>query len=117
MQTALAEFNETRVEEGLPAIHCGIGLNTGELVAGYMGSTRSMSYTVVGDVVNTASRICSIAAPGHVVVSAETLGAVIDHVEVEKLPPTKVKGKREPIEVFRVLGMKPGAVLSPNERP
>ena len=105
MQQALVEYNETRSEEGLPPIYTGIGLNTGELVAGYMGSTRSMSYTVVGDVVNTASRVTSLAGPGDVVITADTLGPIKDLVEVEALPPTKVKGKREPIEIFKVVGL------------
>jgi adenylate cyclase len=105
MQQALVEYNETRTEEGLPPIYTGIGLNTGELVAGYMGSTRSMSYTVVGDVVNTASRVTSLAGPGDVVITADTLGPIKDLLEVEALPPTKVKGKREPIEIFKVTGL------------
>jgi adenylate cyclase len=104
MQQALCEFNETRENEGQVPIHAGIGLNTGTVVAGYMGSTRSMSYTVVGDVVNTASRICSLAGPGEVVISKDTLLLMGDTIRTEAMPPAKVKGKREPIEVFRVLG-------------
>jgi adenylate cyclase len=105
MQSALLEFNETRQNEGLDPIHIGVGLNTGEVVAGYMGSTRSMSYTVVGDIVNTAARICAVAGPGEIVIAARTLGEVRDSVEVEPMPPARVKGKREPVEVYRVRTM------------
>lgn len=110
MQGALDEFNDTRRMEGLAPIHIGIGLNTGEAVAGYMGSTRSMSYTVVGDMVNTASRICSLAGPGQTVISGATLRDVHQPPKVKALPPTMVKGKREPIEIHLVLD---GATIHP----
>ncbi|MBN1946136.1 MAG: FHA domain-containing protein [Bradymonadales bacterium] len=103
MQRALDEFNDTRRQDGLVPIHVGCGLNTGEVVAGYMGSSRSMSYTVVGDVVNTARRVCSVAGPGEVIISAGTLGDLRGLAQVEPLPPTMVKGKREPIQLYRVL--------------
>jgi adenylate cyclase len=102
MQTALAEFNETRKEEGLSPLHIGIGMNTGEVVAGYMGSSRAMSYTAVGDVVNVASRLCNIAGPGEVVVTRDTLEAVGSGIHAVALPPAKLKGKTLHVEAFRV---------------
>jgi adenylate cyclase len=72
MQAALLEFNRTRESEELPPIHIGIGVNTGELVAGYIGSTRTMSYSVIGDSVNTAARLCSAAKAGQVIISEST---------------------------------------------
>jgi adenylate cyclase len=57
MKTALAEFNRKRLNaEGRPEIKFGIGINTGNLMAGYIGSSHTMSYSVIGDTVNTASR-------------------------------------------------------------
>jgi len=55
MQTAEIEFNKVREARGEPPIHTGIGINTGELVAGYIGSSRTMNYSVIGDAVNVAS--------------------------------------------------------------
>mgnify|MGYP006189382631 CR=1 FL=1 len=61
MQDVLAQFNLEQEQKGGVQLNIGIGLNTGEVVAGYMGSSKSMSYTVMGDTVNTASRFCGTA--------------------------------------------------------
>lgn len=102
MQEALRYFNQSRKSLGEEALQIGIGLNTGEAVAGYMGSTKSMNYTVMGDVVNTASRICSNAAPGEVLVGGGTFREVFSIVTAEKLPPTQLKGKVEHVDIFRL---------------
>jgi adenylate cyclase len=82
----------------------GIGINTGELVAGYIGSSRTMSFSVIGDTVNTASRLCSAAKPGQIIISASTSIALPVQIAVGALAPLKAKGKFHPIEVFEVLG-------------
>jgi adenylate cyclase len=104
MQRALAEFNDTRRGEGLEPIQIGIGLNTGEMVAGYMGSSRSMSYTVVGDTVNTGHRLCALAGPGEVIVAGSTVEELRGVFRVEAMPPTRIKGKAQAVAMFRVLG-------------
>jgi len=106
MQTALIEFNKMRVAEGQPPIQIGIGVNTGDLVAGYIGSSRTMSYSVIGDTVNTASRLCSAAKPGEVIVSENTYDLVKDEFKVKTLEPIKVKGKSKALQVYNVLGHK-----------
>lgn len=105
MQRALDSYNEERQEKGQRPIKVGIGICSGECVVGYMGSTRKMEYTAIGDVVNTASRLCDLAAPMEVVVAASTYQAVRSHVQVEELAPTQVKGKAEPLQIFRVVGV------------
>ena len=70
MKKALDEFNV----EALPkAIHVGYGINAGSLVAGYMGSRKTHSYTVIGDCVNVASRLCGKARSGELLVSDPVL--------------------------------------------
>ncbi|MCA9564509.1 MAG: FHA domain-containing protein, partial [Myxococcales bacterium] len=85
MQGAMMEFNETRRQDGQEAIRVGIGLSTGEAVAGYMGSSRALHYTVVGDAVNTAARVCDVAGPGQVVVTRATAEEIGDRIEVRAL--------------------------------
>ena len=102
MQRALIEFNETRAAEGQRPIHIGIGINTGELVAGYIGSTRTMSYSVIGDTVNTAARLCSVAKAGEILISEATQKSIQGLLETKALDPIKVKGKSKPLKVFKV---------------
>jgi adenylate cyclase len=64
-----------------------------------------MEYTSIGDTVNTASRLCDLAAPMEIVLASPTYQAVKDHVKVEELAPTQVKGKAEPLNIFRVVGV------------
>jgi adenylate cyclase len=106
MQRALKEFNHTRLSEGLEPIKIGIGINTGRVITGAIGSSRTLQYTAIGDAVNTASRLCSIAKPGEIILSENTMRRVTDHVDGIMLPPVKVKGKEQELQVYSVLGMK-----------
>ena len=101
----LARFNRRRVEENQEALAIGIGIHTGPLVAGYIGSSKALSYTVIGDVANTSARICGIAAPGQILVSEATLARLQNKVEVEELPPANLKGKEKPFRIFNVKGL------------
>jgi adenylate cyclase len=106
MQQMLHELNQVRAAQGEQTIRIGIGLNTGEVVAGYMGSTRSMNYTVMGNTVNTAARFCSAAGPGEVLIGQNTHAQVGHLFTTELLPPTKLKGKLEHVDIYRVRGLK-----------
>ncbi len=106
----LGRFNRKRVEAGHPALAVGMGLHTGPLVAGYVGSSKAMSYTVIGDTANTSARLCGIALAGQVIVSEYTLARLGPRFEVEELPPAHLKGKEKPLRIFNVKREKPSAV-------
>jgi len=99
----LVAFNEERMAAGQRKIQAGIGINTGKLVAGYIGSTHTMSYSVVGDTVNTASRLSDAAKPGEIIISEQTHREIGNEFPVSQLPPLKAKGKFEPINVYNVI--------------
>jgi adenylate cyclase len=101
---ALEEWNLVRVAEGDDPIHIGIGINSGEVVAGYLGSSKALEYTVIGDVVNTASRLCGRAAPGEILISRSTHELVKEHFNTEELPAQQLRGKAKAESIYRVLG-------------
>ena len=82
----------------------GIGVNAGEVIMGAMGSSNRMDYTVLGDAVNLAARLCSHAARGQILLSEASFAAVADRPELaaEPLAPIAVKGKSEPVRVYAI---------------
>lgn len=106
MREAAEAYSSVRRSRGEREIKIGIGLNTGELVAGYIGSSQTMSYSVIGDEVNTASRLCAAAGAGEILLSEHTFLLVQGSFQGQKLAPVKVKGKAKPVEVYRLLGKK-----------
>ena len=95
---------------GREPLAIGIGVHTGPLVAGYIGSSKALSYTVIGDTANTSARLCGIALAGQVIVSEYTLQRLGPRFEVEELPPAQLKGKEKPLRIFNVKREKPSAV-------
>ena len=108
MQDALKEFNELRRTEGQRPIQIGIGMAMGSIVAGYMGSTRTMSFTVIGRSVNLAARLCSAAEAGQILVSEDLLESVQDIVTYEEKPAMALKGISRPIVPSNIIGLRPG---------
>ena len=103
IHSELAEFNKQRLAAGKQEINIGIGINTGSLVAGYIGSTRTMSYSVIGDTVNTASRLCSAAKAGQIVISENTFEKINNSFAVDEIEAIQAKAKNKPIRVYNVL--------------
>jgi adenylate cyclase len=106
MLHGLDEFNRTRAAENLAPIRIGIGINTGQVITGAIGSTRALQYTAIGDAMNVASRLVNLAAPGEIIISEETYNQLTDRVEAVSLPPVKVKGKAEEQRILRVVGLR-----------
>jgi adenylate cyclase len=100
MQAALAEFNRTGNHAPL---RMGIGIHTGEVIIGYMGSARRMDYTAIGDTVNVAAHLTAEAEPDQILVSAATWNAIREKVPARALQARKLKGRGEPIEVLEIL--------------
>lgn len=104
----LRRFNRRRVEAQLPALAIGIGIHTGPLVAGYIGSSKALSYTVIGDTANTSARLCGAAGAGQILVSEATLSLLGGRFDTDELPPAFLKGKERPFRVFSVRRFLPG---------
>jgi len=115
MMQALEEFNRTRAAENMPPLRIGVGINTGTVITGSIGSTRALQYTAIGDAMNVASRLVNIAGSGDVIVSEDTFRHIAGRVEAQQLPPVKVKGKAEELKIYRVTGLRNIATPVPGE--
>lgn len=104
IQDLLAELNREGEMRGWPELRVGIGVNTGIVTAGNIGSPKRIDYTVIGDAVNVSSRLCSHAAPGQVLVSESTAEEIRGAFQMTALEPLQVKGKSLPLQVFSVGG-------------
>ncbi len=99
---ALEKLNAKWKEQGQQELGIGIGINFGEVFAGNIGSDRRLEYTVIGDAVNTASRLCSSAGPNEILISEPFFQQLKQPPEVETLEPIQMKGKAKKIPVYRV---------------
>jgi adenylate cyclase len=94
--------NRWKTKYGL-TMNMGIGINTGEVFLGNIGSPDRMEFTVIGDTVNTASRFSRVAQGGQILITKETLPCLDSETKYKELPPIEVKGKTRKVEVFEIL--------------
>jgi len=99
---ALELLNVKWREQGRPELKIGVGINFGEVFAGNIGSNRRLEYTVIGDAVNIASRLCSSAGPNEILISDPFFKALKRPPMVDALEPLQVKGKSKPLGVYRM---------------
>jgi adenylate cyclase len=106
MRNALVELNHTRLADGKPPFRHGIGIHTGMVLAGNTGSEDHLSYALIGDTVNLASRIQSLtrSMEWDIVAGEETVRNLKGSFELRKEAPVAVKGYSKPVAVYSVLG-------------
>ena len=83
-----------------------MGISVGEAVVGNVGTAQQMNYTAIGSSVNLAQRLQDAAAPGQILLSHATYRRVRQHLEARSLPPVKVAGFEEPVEVYELLALR-----------
>jgi adenylate cyclase len=104
MRRALKPLNHTMMSAIGAPIQLRMALNTGVALAGDIGSQMRRDYTVLGDVVNTASRMESaVAAPGQIVITRATFDQLGGRVDARSLGKISLRGRREPIEMFEIV--------------
>jgi adenylate cyclase len=116
MQAAITRLNASRPRYSPLSIH--IGLNSGPVTFGNIGSADYVQFAAIGDTTNVSSRICNVASPGQVVVSGSTVARLTPgRWDLLALPPASVKGKARPVNVYLVRGAAPARPSDPLARP
>ena len=98
-----------RLHQSLPEadqLNMGVGIHVGEAVLGLVGTQKRMEYTAIGDSVNTAKRLQENARPGQILITDKLYQLVYGQVNVRVVEPLLVKGKRQPLQVYEVLGLR-----------
>jgi len=102
IRDAIGRFNRFRVANGERALEIGCGINSGVMVAGYLGSSKTLSYTVLGDTVNVAARLCSAAKAREILLSDPLREIASTEFTLDVREPTQFKGKSKPLGVFEL---------------
>ena len=104
MDAAIKKYRANLAEEH--KLYFSIGVNLGDAIVGNVGTTDLFNYTAIGDSVNYAQRLESVAEPGQILLSKEAYRAIAEHIIANELPPVQVKGKSEPAVVYELIGLK-----------
>ena len=103
MMRGLDELNKKWRVAGKPTLQIGIGLNYGEAFAGNIGSEKRLEFTVIGDAVNTASRLCDAAEGGEILLTEEMRAALRHPPRLKDRDPMELKGKAQPVPVYAIV--------------
>jgi adenylate cyclase len=108
IRQATGVLNDRRHLRGLTPLYMGLGIDSGEVIVGNMGSQMRMEFTAIGEAVNMASRLTDIARAGEVLLTDAVFARVNGNVDVERLPDMHIKGIESPSAIYRVEGLKGG---------
>ena len=103
MQRSMDLFNRRMATENLPEVRIGIGINSGPAIVGYIGSETRLDYTAIGDTINTSARLESLAGPGQIVVSENTMQLLDESFILKPLGIDKLRGKTINLKVAEVI--------------
>ncbi len=106
MQNELFRLNRELAMAKKPRLDVGIGVNTGDVIAGNVGSAERYEFTILGDAVNLARRIEDLAGPAEVLLGEATQAALRNTALVRLLPPREVKGRAQPVVLAALLGLR-----------
>lgn len=113
MQWAVRRLNQDWAKRGQQPIAIHIGINSGKVAAGNIGSEKLIQYATIGDTTNVTSRICSAAEADEIMISQTTVDKLKElNFPLEKIPPVTVKGKDEPLQLYRLLWQQVPSELS-----
>jgi adenylate cyclase len=103
MLRELDQLNASWRAAGRPELQIGIGLNFGEAFAGNIGSVRRLEYTIIGDTVNTAKRVCQIAEEREILITDDFRQSLHSAPPLVMCEPTDLKNKTQPVTLYRVV--------------
>ena len=106
MQSAMLKVNQEQRRLNLPELAMGIGINTGEVVVGNIGSERRAAYGAVGSAINIAYRIESYTVGGQILISPATYDKVRARVRIKDTKPVQFKGIDHPVDIYDVVGLR-----------
>ncbi|MBD2099287.1 GAF domain-containing protein [Leptolyngbya sp. FACHB-261] len=106
MRELLKEFNRARIADNLTPVRVGIGISSGEVVSGNIGSRKRMDYTVIGDGVNVSSRLedATKQYKCDIILSQHTYALCKDHIRARELDTIRVRNRNEPITLYELIG-------------
>ena len=107
IQRLVERLNTIRIEKGQFPVHFRLGINSGEMLAGNMGYNDRMEFTVVGDAVNLASRLCTFAAPGEIVINKDTYVTedISNQIIAREHKPIQLRSRKHPVSTYIVDGL------------
>lgn len=114
MQTAMDEINQENVAHNMAHLYMGIGINTGDVMAGHLGSALHSEYTVIGDQVNLASRVMAHSLRGQILLGENTYVQAKSYIDIGDINEVKVKGKKTSVRMYELLAIhKPKKLTAP----